>query len=195
MTTGTSYTPNGHSIWADHTRLGDERFVALARAVGDSTRRVRPAFCSDAGRRILGRGGVTPDVIVASDTLTTGDLALARASGDVTGEWFVALYHASRDMAPSRPDFVVDERWRELLWLKLQQTKAPVTRRQLDSGSALVRRSLASVASRLAFDDSGSFRRGAPNDQALVAALGYLRRAPSQRRLLALVPASDKTKG
>ncbi|MEO7964884.1 MAG: S41 family peptidase, partial [Gemmatimonadaceae bacterium] len=63
LTTGKWYTPSGRSIQADHERLGDERYVERNRVPGDTTWR-RPIFRSDAGRRILGGGGVTPDVAI-----------------------------------------------------------------------------------------------------------------------------------
>ena len=54
LTTGKCYTPSGRSIQADHGGMGDERFVET------DTAGKRPTFRSDAGRTVLGGGGVTP---------------------------------------------------------------------------------------------------------------------------------------
>lgn len=191
ITTGKWYTPSGRSIQADHDRLGDERFVEYAdddQAV-DSSKRKRPVFKSDAGRTILGGGGVTPDVVIQPDTLSTPERDLARAYGPQQSQWYVALYNTALQYKSGvKPDFSVQPAWRESFWSKLQSAKVNVTRAQFDAGSSLVDRSLETWVSRLAFGDSTAFRRSVRYDRQLNTALDYLRRAPSQRHLLALAP-------
>ena len=186
ITTGKWYTPSGRSIQADHDRLGDERFVEYDEA-GDTTGRKRPEFRSDAGRVILGGGGVTPDVVVQPDTLTTPERELARAYGPQASQWYVAVYSTGLENKGSvKYDFTVKPEWREKLWQKLQSSKVQVTRQQFDAGVALVDRDLEALTARLAFGDSAAFRRSVRYDNQLRTALEYLERGTTQRQLLAL---------
>ncbi|MBX3145365.1 MAG: S41 family peptidase [Gemmatimonadales bacterium] len=196
ITTGKWYTPSGRSIQADHDRLGDERFVEYAAEPGqtDSTRQ-RPVFKSDGGRPILGGGGITPDIIVQSDTLTDPERNLARAFGAHQSQWYIAVYSTSLDLKGSvKPDFAVQPAWRETVWKKLQASKVTVTRDQFEAGSALVDRELERWTSRLAFGDSAWFRRSIKYDRQLQTAMEYLQRSPTQRQLLAQVPPMEATK-
>jgi carboxyl-terminal processing protease len=191
LTTGKWYTPSGRSIQADHDRLGDERFVEYADepAPGDSAERKRPVFRSDAGRPILGGGGVTPDVIVRPDTLSTPEREFARTLGAQQSLWYVAVYSTALDVKGKvRPDFTVPPAWREMVWERLQKAKATVTRAQFDAGASLTDRELERRVSSLAFGDSTWFRRSVRLDTQLQTALDYLARGPTQRQLLALAP-------
>jgi carboxyl-terminal processing protease len=104
LTTGKWYTPSGRSIQAEHDRLDDDRFVEYA-TPADSARadsnRVRPVFRSDAGRQVLGGGGVTPDVVVKGDTATAAERELLRVVGPASQAWYVTLYNLSN--TGSRP--------------------------------------------------------------------------------------------
>ena len=81
MTTGKWYTPSGRSIHRDRKLLPDGRFVEVhPDSVGkDSLKAVRPTFKSDAGRVVYGGGGITPDVAVSEDTLSTIEQEFLRA--------------------------------------------------------------------------------------------------------------------
>ena len=199
ITTGKWYTPSGRSIQADHDRLGDERFVEYADGDGpvsaDTTKRKRPEFRSDAGRTILGGGGVTPDVVMTSDTLPAPERDLARAYGPQFSQWYVAMYNTSLQLKKGvTSDFAVQPAWREALWEKVQQSKIKVTRAQFDAGAPLVDRSLEQWVAKLAFGDSAAFRRSVRYDRQLTTALDYLQRGVTQRQLLALA-AGAGTKG
>jgi len=188
ITTGKWYTPSGRSIQADHDRLGDERFVEYdSQTPNDTAKRKRPEFKSDDGRTILGGGGVTPDVIVQPDTLSTPERDLARAYGPQQAQWYVALYNTSLEFKNGlKPDFTVQPAWREALWSKLQAAKINVTRAQFDAGQSLVDRALEQWTARLSFGDSTAFRRSIRYDKQLDEALDYLRKGTTQRQLLAL---------
>jgi carboxyl-terminal processing protease len=188
ITTGKWYTPSGRSIQADHDRLGDERFVEYADdEAADTAKRKRPEFRSDAGRVILGGGGVTPDVITQPDTLPAPERDLARAFGPQLSQWYVALYNTSLENKGNvKYDFTVQPAWREAFWNKLQAAKVNVTRSQFEAGIGSVDRSLEQWTARLAFGDSAAFRRSVRYDRQLNTALDYLKRGPTQRQLLAL---------
>lgn len=194
ITTGKWYTPSGRSIQADHGRLGDERFVEYAGT--DSGAAGRPRFRSDAGRTILGGGGVTPDVTVSPDTLAGADRDLARLLAAQPSAWYAALYQTGYERRHSvRPDFVVAPAWREDLWHRLESAGFKVTRTQFDAGSRLIDRSLEQATARLAFGDSLALRRSVDDDRQLATALDYLRRAASQRTLIALAGTAGRGGG
>ncbi len=185
ITTGKWYTPSGRSIQADHGRLGDERFIEYA--AGDTSANARPRFRSDAGRTILGGGGVTPDVTVAPDTLTGADRELARLLAAVPAEWYAAAYATGFEHRRQvRPDFAIQAEWREALWRRLEAANVKVTRAQFDAGRHLIDRSLEQWTARLAFGDSLALRRSVDDDRQLETALDYLHRATTQRTLIAL---------
>lgn len=189
ITTGKWYTPSGRSIQAEHDRLGDERFVELTddEPGADTSKRKRPEFKSDAGRTILGGGGVTPDVMVTPDTLSTAERDLFRAYSPQGSQWYVALYGTSLELKNKvKPDFEIDAEGRESFWKRLQAAKVNITRAQFEAGAALVNRGLEQMTARLAFGDSTVFRRATPYDRQLNTALDYLKRGPTQRKLLAL---------
>jgi carboxyl-terminal processing protease len=192
ITTGKWYTPSGRSIQADHDRLGDERFVEYdEKDVADSTRK-RPTFKSDAGRVILGGGGVTPDVIITPDTLASAEREFARAIGAQQPQWYVSVYSVAREVKSAvKYNFEIKPEWRETLWSKLEEAKVPVTRTQFDAAQTLVDRALENRVASLAFGDSAAFRRAARTDRQLQTALDYLKRGVTQRELLALAPPID----
>ncbi len=196
ITTGKWYTPSGRSIQADHDRLGDERFVEYAdEEPSDTAQRKRPLFKSDAGRTILGGGGVTPDVTVTPDTLSGPERDLLRTIGAQYGLWYLAAYNTALENKPKvKPDFAVQPEWREGFWAKVQAAKINVTRAQFDAGIGLVDRELEKWTATVAFGDSTVFRRQSRYDRQLITALDYLRRGPTQRQLLALAE-SQPTKG
>src|SRR5690606_23332312 len=70
LTTGKWYTPSGRSIQRE--RGPDGRALAVA----DSA---LPTFRSGAGRPVRGGGGVTPDVVVRPDTLSSAEQDFLRA--------------------------------------------------------------------------------------------------------------------
>jgi len=189
ITTGKWYTPSGRSIQADHDRLGDERFVEYDDKEPADSAKKRPMFKSDAGRVILGGGGVTPDVTVQPDTLAAAEREFARAIGAQQSQWYVAVYGVSRDIKGTiKYDFQVKPEWREQVWNKLQETKVTVTRPQFDAAQSLVDRELENRVASLAFGDSAAFRRASRWDKQLRTALDYLKRGATQRELLALAP-------
>jgi carboxyl-terminal processing protease len=190
LTTGKWYTPSGRSIQAEHDRLDDDRFVEYA-TPADSARadsnQVRPVFRSDAGREVLGGGGVTPDVIVKPDTATIAERELLRAVGPASQTWYVTLYnYALEHKNTLKPNFTITPEMREEFFQRLTKAKVPVTKALFDSAPDLVTRNMEDQFARLAFGDSAIFRRREKDDTQVAAALDYLRRGRTQRQILAL---------
>jgi carboxyl-terminal processing protease len=188
LTTGKWYTPSGRSIQAEHDRLGDDRFVEYARdSVAGDTVKARPVFKSDAGRKILGGGGITPDVVVTPDSATTAERELARALAQDFRTWYVTLYNYALESKGSlKRDFVVTQEMRDEFFNRLMKAKVPVTRAQFDAARPVIDRNIEERFTILAFGDSTWLRRGIPQDPQMSAALDLLRRGTTQRQLLAL---------
>jgi carboxyl-terminal processing protease len=193
LTTGKWYTPSGRSIQAEHDRLDDDRFVEYdSTAVRDSTHK-RPVFKSDAGRTILGGGGITPDILITPDTASVAERELGKAIAPTIQAWHITLYNYALELKPRlKPDFSITPEMRDEIFNRLVQAKVAVSRAQYDAGHEVVDRNLERYLASAAFGDSTAFRRGIKNDEQLAKALELLGRGPTQRQLLALAAADWK---
>lgn len=178
LTTGKWYTPSGRSIQSEHEGMGDSRFV-------DST--ALPEYRSTAGRRIIGGGGVTPDLIVTQDTVATAERILARAVGNRVGELQDMVFEVARVIAQDvSTDFVIQPAWRDSLFARVERAELPVTRTQFDAARETIDRLLDAQVAGLVAGDSAAFHRRIGTDRVLQEALGRVARAESGRRLLGL---------
>ena len=195
LTTGKWYTPSGRSIQGEHTQLADGRFVEYApdSLESDSAKKARPVFKSDAGRIVYGGGGITPDVMVRQDTLSTGEQDLLEAIG---AKWPTArstVYAYALELKGSvREDFVVSQTWIDELYRRLEAAEAAPERAMYDAHGTVLTRLFEQQLAGLAFGDAAAFGRTVPQDRQLQTALEYLRKTSSQRELLALAAAAIK---
>jgi carboxyl-terminal processing protease len=194
LTTGKWYTPSGRSIQAEHDRLEDDRFVEYAKdSVPNDTTHKRPVFKSDAGRKILGGGGVTPDVVVPSDTATDKEREFLKALAPSSQIWRVTLYNYALEMRGKLTrDFAVTPEMRNEFLERLVKAKVPVQKAQFDGVPALVDRAIDQQFASLAFGDSTAFRRSLKIDSQMREALDLLHRGTTQRSLLALAAAEAR---
>ena len=194
LTTGKWYTPSGRSIQAEHDRLDDDRFVEYdsAAVARDSTRK-RPVFKSDAGRTILGGGGITPDIVITPDTASVAERELGKAIAPVFSAWRVTLYNYALEMKPKlKPDFAITPEMRDEFFSRLMKAKVPITKGQFDAAQGVVDRTMEQQFTNLAFGDSTALRRSIKSDEQLGKALELLGRGPTQRQLLALAATNGK---
>ncbi len=195
LTTGKWYTPSGRSIQAEHDRLEDERFVEYADSGKGAEARVRPQFKSDAGRVILGGGGITPDLVMEPDTTSLAERELGKAVAPTLPAWFATIAGYAQDMKPTlRADFRVTPAIRDEFFSRLLTAKVNVTRAQFDAAQTAIDRLLELEFTKWAFGDSAKLRRSVPTDEQLTEALALLKRTSSQRQLLAMVEAEVKRK-
>jgi carboxyl-terminal processing protease len=180
LTTGRWYTPSGRTIQRPRRLTPEGRLVE----VPDSA--PPPVFRSDAGRPVYGGGGVTPDVVVKSDTLAGAERELMRllgARGAVVNE---ALQEMAVDLGEEvAPGFTSTPAWRDDLYRRLERRGVRLDRAKYDAGAPLVDRLLESRVSEMAFGDSASFRRALPRDRQIRAAVEVLRGAATQQEALA----------
>ncbi|HEU4565035.1 MAG TPA: S41 family peptidase [Gemmatimonadaceae bacterium] len=198
LTTAKWYTPSGRSIQKDR-KQADRSVAAIdpsARGAldeapdsleTDSVKKNRPVFKSDAGRIVYGGGGITPDVIVPEDTITSAEQELARALAPKAAIVRAAIYDMALEKKGSmRPDVSATPQWREDFYQRITKAGVKVDRKLFDAGAPLVDRWLTNQALRQAYGDSAVFRRTLTDDEQLVRAIELLGKGSTQQQLFAL---------
>ena len=190
MTTAKWFTPSGRSIQKER-KVVDGRFVqdtASDSLETDAVRKTRPAYRSDAGRTVYGGGGITPDVIVKPDTISTAEQTLAKALAPKAQDVYTTLadYAIALKSEISSPSFAVQPQWREEFYKRLQSNGVKIDRKVYDAGATYIDRQLEYRLTRLAYGDSTLRRRTLPQDSQLQKAVDLLDRAPTQRELFTL---------
>lgn len=192
LTTGKWYTPSGRSIQREHRGMNDGRFVeGIAmddNSAPDTTRLGRPTFLSDAGRTVYGGGGVTPDVMVAPDTLSSAEQEFFRVTASQSQQTYAIRYQLALDLKPqaSSPEYQFQAAWREMYWDRLKRGGVEVDRALFDAAGTWLDRLLDDRISRVAFGEDIAFLRQLPSDTQLRKALELLKQGRTQKELLAL---------
>ena len=79
----------------------------------EAEKKAKPKFSSDAGRTVYGGGGITPDVIVPDDTLTTIEQDLLKSLAPKAQAFVTVLNQYAFELKSSAPrNFVVTPAWR-----------------------------------------------------------------------------------
>ena len=184
LTTALWYTPSGRSI--NRPRGGDAADDDGDVVQPDSTK--RPEFKTDAGRTVLGGGGIVPDVLVPDRVPTKYDKALQEALGanvpkfrDAMVDYAIAL-KASRGV--TSPDFEVTPAMRDELYRRLRSRGIVVDRAVYDSAQTLVSRALAGQITRFVFGTQAEYARTLREDAALANARELLRGASTPAQLV-----------
>jgi carboxyl-terminal processing protease len=196
LTTAKWFTPSGRSIQRER-KVIDGRFVEVPVDTNETeaTKKTRPAYKSDAGRVVYGGGGITPDLIVDSDTLTTAEVQFLRATApkllDVSN--FVNDFALEKSKTVSR-GFTVDPAWRDAYFKKIQELGLPIDRKAFDAAQHTIDSQLELSISRLAEGDSSAARRNVKNDVQLQKAIAMLEKAQNQRDLFSIATAMAPVK-
>ena len=183
LTTALWYTPSGRSI--NRPRGGDDAEDGDPPRA-DSTK--RPEFKTDAGRTVLGGGGIVPDVLVSGRVVSKHDKALQEALGanvpkfrDAMVDYAIAL-KTSRGV--SSPDFEVTPAMRDELYRRLRARGIVLDRAVYDSGQTLVNRALAGQITRFVFGTQAEYARTLREDTDLAKARELLRGATTPDQLV-----------
>ncbi|MFL5539186.1 MAG: S41 family peptidase [Longimicrobiaceae bacterium] len=187
LTTGRWFTPSGRSIQRPRKVNPDGTFAPEdTLPPTDSALRARPVFHSDAGRPVYGGGGISPDVLMRDDTLTTAERALLRAFSARPNAVNQVLSEYTLELGRGvQRNFSVSSAWRDEVYRRLQKDSVRVDRATFDAGASILDRMLEQRVSSLAFGDSASFRRNTGRDQPLQTALSVLRGVHTQAEALA----------
>ena len=89
LTTGKWFTPSGRTIQRPR-KFVNGQFVEEQPDTSETnaSKKTRPAYKSDAGRTVYGGGGITPDVIVQDDTLTTTEQQFTKLVAPKSQDFF-----------------------------------------------------------------------------------------------------------
>jgi len=183
LTTALWYTPSGRSI--NHTRGGD---AADDDDVVKADSAKRPEFKTDAGRTVLGGGGIVPDVLVPNRAPTKYDKALQEALGANVPKFRDAMVDYAISLKASRsvtsPDFEVTPQMRDELYRRLQSRRIVVDRAVYDSAQSLVNRALGGQITRFVFGTQAEYARTLREDAGLAKARELLRGASTPGQLV-----------
>jgi carboxyl-terminal processing protease len=188
LTTGKWYTPSGRSIHRERKLLADGRLVETRpdSLETDADRKARPQFKSDAGRLIYGGGGVTPDVIVPDDTLSTTEQEFYRAIAPKAQPFITTLNQYAFELkSRATPDYTITPEWRAELRRRLTASGVVIDPKYEPAATRMLDRELDRRVSRLVLGDAGAKRRGLAEDHQLARAVALLTTARSQDALLA----------
>lgn len=200
ITTARWFTPVGRSITRKFDRDEAMRnFVASA--VSISGEPVTPAseeeveretFQTDGGRTVYGGGGITPDLTVFQDTLTTDEQEFRRvATGggamprNVVFRWAVE-WAQQHDVAEG---FAVTQAMRDAVFAKLEEAESGVDRSLFDRSQNYVDWLIATQLSGAEHGNVAQLRSQSMRDAQVKVALDLLQNADTPARLLALATA------
>jgi carboxyl-terminal processing protease len=194
LTTAHWYTPVGRSIQKiipeDRSELPHGAWTLDNDVVATEDRLDRPEFQSKAGRTLLGGGGITPDVWVIQDTLTTRE---ARAVQDLytqQGLFTRTLFNFVVDYLQQNPalaeDFPVDVSLVAALVRELRSVDFQASPETLRAADRYIRYQLESEIALQAFGEEGQFRRLQDRDRQLQGALQALRASATPAELVAM---------
>src|SRR5450759_3615141 len=188
ITTGKWYTPNGRSIHRERKLLPDGRLVETKpdSLETEAQKKARPAFKSDAGRTVYGGGGITPDVIVPDDTLSTAEQEFYRGVVAPKLQAFATtLNQYAFELKSSPKDYTVTPVWRTELRRRLTAAGVTIDPKHEPVATKLLDRELDRRVARLVVGDAGAKQRSLDEDHQLSRAIALLTTARSQNALLA----------
>jgi carboxyl-terminal processing protease len=194
LTTAKWYTPSGRSIQRER-KFVDGQFVedtVRDTLETDASKKSRPMFKSDAGRPVYGGGGVTPDVIVQDDTLTTAEQQLFKSLSPKFPDFSTVLLDYALELSRQVPkDFQVQPAWRDELRRRIEARGIKVDPQQWDAGSRWVGQQLERYVVRYAVGDSAAKRRELQFDAPLRRAIDMMNKGQTQKDLFTLAQASS----
>ncbi len=177
ITTARWFTPSGRSIDRPHTTRG-----------GPGEEAPVDSFRSEHGRRVVGGGGIVPDLFEGDTALAPGDQALEDALGNRVIQFRdamvdVAIALRSRGAVRSR-DFAVTPSMLDELWRAMRGRAFRFDRATFDGATPLVSSLLGREIARFVFGPDAEAERAIADDQVIQAAVRLASAATSPEALL-----------
>ncbi|OGU09205.1 MAG: hypothetical protein A2W29_03480, partial [Gemmatimonadetes bacterium RBG_16_66_8] len=189
MTTGRWYTPSGRTIqrpMASVAVTGGDEEAPPADTTADSTH----VFRTDAGRVVLGGGGIRPDVIVRQDTLTDAEKAFVRELGSGIPAYRDVLTSYALELkgggSVTNPGFTVTPAMRAELLKRLRARGVKLSAATWDAAGELVAQQFRYEVTRFVFGRPAEFQSRTADDAQVQHAVEMLKRARTPQDLLAL---------
>lgn len=205
LTTARWFTPSGRTIQRAVGSEEEQAEIAAGEAAdtvlgspgletSDSALRERPVFRTSAGRPVRGGGGIVPDIVITSDTLSEAEREFAKALGSHLPLYRDVLttmaLEAKTGGTITSESFTVTPEMRRNVYQRLRAKGVPLKPDEFNGAARLVDEQLAYELARYVFGRQAEFRRRAENDRQMQTALDLLRRAQSPKELLGLASAS-----
>jgi hypothetical protein len=147
-------------------------------------------YHTDAGREVIGGGGIRPDLVVPVDTLTTPEQEFLRTLGSKLPVWRDVMTTYALEIKAAGtltdPGFTVSGRMRAELLSRLRDREVEVTDAQFRGARDLIDHQFAYEVQRYVFGRESESRRRIADDPQVQKALSLLREANSQVELLTL---------
>jgi carboxyl-terminal processing protease len=192
ITTGKWYTPSGRSIHRERKLLADGRLVETKpdSLETEAEKKAKPAFKSDAGRTVYGGGGITPDVIVPDDTLSTAEQEFYRAMAPKAQAFITTLNQYAFELKNAPRDFTITPAWRTELRRRFTAAGVTIDPKHEAVATKLLDRELDRRIARLVLGDAGAKIRNLQDDHQLSKAVSLLTTSRTQNALLATAQSS-----
>lgn len=185
LTTARWFTPAGRSISKLRPRDPNDDDDANGVALPSDT--LKPRFRTDAGRTVLGGGGITPDVEVGDSVTPMPVQLLARAMGKHLADYRDALAReaASEKSKMKSPTDPVTRPMLDAVYHTLEVRKIAPDRKIFESASPWIARSLGYEMTRVAFGPESEFLRRAQDDAVIQRASEILQTAKRPNQVFA----------
>jgi len=165
LTTTRWFTPSGRSI---------SKVVLPSTDPADSSSKREAFYKSDMGRKILGGGGIVPDVAIGDTSAPSENIAFMHALGGKVSVLRDALASYALSVKASHavasPNFVVTQAMRDEIYRRMQARNLDVSRQTYDAVGPLISRLLAYEVDRYVFGADAEFLRKAADDKIMTVA-------------------------
>lgn len=178
LTTARWYTPSGRSIQGPY---GVGQRAVGATAGGESADSASRIFHTDAGREVLGGGGIHPDLELR-DTLSTGEQAFVQAVvNKFTTEFWNAVdgfaFAYVNENPDLRADFPIDEELLDAFYQELVEHGVDVDRKVYDAASEYIGQQVGYRIAHSKWGRAGARKRMNLNDEQVKVSAELLQQA------------------
>ena len=201
LTTARWFTPVGRSIHKDRAdQIGTLERSALTlggylAALPDTV--AKPAYVTDSGRRVLGGGGIVPDVLVMADTLTTLEMGAVRELDRSGGSFQTAVFNYAVRYIQAHPtpprDFRVGPEDLRSFRALLAESKVTLSDTAFGRLERFILFQLEREIALRAWGESGEFQRMLGADRVVQRALALLRDSGDTAELLRLASQAERS--
>lgn len=181
LTTARWYTPVGRSIQTDPAgqTVNESHVLSISgQAVQPADQNGRPKFKSFSGRVLYGGGGITPDLFVTPELLTSAEIEGVRRIFPHFGSFTIAMFNFSVDYVQEHPDlepgFQLGNSDFERFFERLSEAEVLISQEHFDGAERFVRYQLERDIALRAWGDAGQFDQIRSYDRQLVRAIQLL---------------------
>ena len=196
LTTARWYTPAGRSIQREHDENEDMVVFDELEGADDApatvvvdTDSAAPEYRTDAGRVVIGGGGIVPDLLVR-DTLTTAERAFYTAVYEDAATYTNVRYRYVLDYVHANPgltrDFQVTNAVLDAYFRALTEAGVEVTRADFEAAREPIRRQLGYEIVQTKFNETEARRRANAEDPQVQIAAEILRQATDPMSVFAI---------